>query len=134
MRDVWREWKEGFAGQPAVQELEEKWGSHWRPGNVVRVQFCRRKVLWDELSARIARGKSEEEAIGELEQLRAGRSLNRLIDDLKQRRQWQADNKGSRTESRTVVATVQGRGQGRRGRWARWGRRGGPPPRQPAVN
>ncbi|KAF2185275.1 hypothetical protein K469DRAFT_576716, partial [Zopfia rhizophila CBS 207.26] len=87
VKDVWREWKEGFVGLPAVRELEERWGSRWRPGNVVRVQFCRRKVIWDELLARIARGKGEEEAVTELELLRAGRSLNQLIDELKQRRQ-----------------------------------------------
>lgn len=114
VRDAWREWKEGFAGQPAVRELEETWGSRWRPGNIVRVQFCRRKVIWDELLACIARGKSEEEAITGLELLRAGRSLNQLVDDLKQRRQ-------ARGARRAV------RGQGSRGRWARWGRRGGLP-------
>jgi hypothetical protein len=39
VKDVWREWQEGFAGRPAVRELEEKWGSRWRPGNTIRVQF-----------------------------------------------------------------------------------------------
>jgi hypothetical protein len=28
VKDVWREWREGLAGQPAIQEPEEKWGSH----------------------------------------------------------------------------------------------------------
>ncbi|RKK30564.1 hypothetical protein BFJ67_g15682, partial [Fusarium oxysporum f. sp. cepae] len=84
--DVWKEWEEGIAGQPAVRVLEETWGSRWRPGNGIRVQFCRRKVIWDELLARTASGKSEEEAVAELELLRAGRSLNRLVDELKQRR------------------------------------------------
>ncbi|RKK80768.1 hypothetical protein BFJ71_g15816 [Fusarium oxysporum] len=86
VRDVWKEWEEGIAGQPAVRVLEETWGSRWRPGNRIRVQFCRRKVIWDELLARTASGKNEEEAVAELELLRAGRSLNRLIDELKQRR------------------------------------------------
>ncbi|KAF6524742.1 hypothetical protein HZS61_010537 [Fusarium oxysporum f. sp. conglutinans] len=86
VRDVWKEWEEGIAGQPAVRVLEETWGSRWRPGNGIRVQFCRRKVIWDELLARTASGKSEEEAVAELELLRAGRSLNRLVDELKQRR------------------------------------------------
>jgi hypothetical protein len=86
VRDVWKEWVEGIAGQPAVRVLEETWGSRWRPGNRVRVQFCSRKVIWDELLARTASGKNEEEAIAELELLRAGRILNRLIDELKQRR------------------------------------------------
>ena len=126
VRDVWREWKEGIAGQPALRELEEAWGSRWRPGNVVRVQFCRRKVIWDELLARTARGKSEEEAVAELELLRAGRSLNRLVDDLKQRRQHQHPaSGGQRGRGQRAV-----RGQGSRGRWDRWGRRGGLPLRQ----
>ncbi|KAM4058578.1 centromere DNA-binding protein complex CBF3 subunit [Hirsutella rhossiliensis] len=59
--DVWKEWEEG-------------------------VQFCRRKVIWDELLARMASGKCKEAAVAELELLRAGRSLNRLVDELKQRR------------------------------------------------
>ena len=25
--DVWREWKEGLASQPAIRELEQTWGS-----------------------------------------------------------------------------------------------------------
>ncbi|RKK08421.1 hypothetical protein BFJ66_g16708 [Fusarium oxysporum f. sp. cepae] len=86
VRDVWKEWEEGIAGQPAVRVLEEMWGSRWRPENRVRVQFCRRKVIWDELLARTASGKNEEEAVAELELLRAGRSLNWLVDELKQRR------------------------------------------------
>ncbi|KAH7472031.1 hypothetical protein FOMA001_g13641 [Fusarium oxysporum f. sp. matthiolae] len=45
VRDVWKEWEEGIAGQPAVRVLEETWGSRWRPGNGIRVQFCRRKVI-----------------------------------------------------------------------------------------
>jgi hypothetical protein len=45
VKHVWREWQEGLAGQPAIRELEEKWGSRWRPSNVARVQFCRRKVI-----------------------------------------------------------------------------------------
>jgi hypothetical protein len=125
VKDVWREWKEGLAGRPAIRELEERWGSRWRPGNAVRVQFCRRKVIWDELLARTARGKSEAEAIAELEQLRAGRSLNRLVDELKQRRQQQQ----AAPEPRAARRRGRGRGQGRTGRWGRWGRRGGVPSR-----
>jgi hypothetical protein len=131
VRDAWREWKEGIAGQPAIRELEEAWGSRWRPGNGVRVQFCRRKVIWDAVLARTARGKSEEEAVAELELLRAGRSLNQLVDDLKQRRQRQAA---------VAVAVVGGeqrsleqrvvRGQRYRDRYGRWGRRGGLPSRR----
>ena len=99
VRDIWREWTEGFAGQPAICELEETWGSRWRPSNTVRVQFCRRKVIWDEIIARIARGKSEVEAVAELELLRAGCSLNQLVNKLKQRRQdLLLDREGLRTK------------------------------------
>jgi hypothetical protein len=87
VQDVWKQWAEGFAGQPAIQGLEERWGARWRPGNAVKVQFCRRRVVWDALLGRIAQGKSEEEAIAELEVLRAGKSLNQLVDKLRQRRQ-----------------------------------------------
>jgi hypothetical protein len=50
-------------------------------------QFCRRKVIWDAILARVASGRGEEEAVAEAEQLRAGQSLSRLVDILKQRRQ-----------------------------------------------
>ena len=80
--DVWREWTVGLAGRPALRELEERWGSRWRPGNTVKVQICRRKVFWDAIRARTARGRTEEEAVAELELLRAGRGLNQLVEEL----------------------------------------------------
>ncbi|KAH7471459.1 hypothetical protein FOMA001_g13568 [Fusarium oxysporum f. sp. matthiolae] len=129
VRDVWKEWEEGIAGQPAVRVLEETWGNRWRPGNGIRVQFCRRKVIWDELLARTASGKSEEEAVAELELLRAGRSLNRLVDELKQRRRRGQGQGRIRVQVGTPVPDDPGpgprptRGQGHRGRWARLGRR-----------
>lgn len=86
VQDIWKEWNEGFAGRPPVKELEEKWGSRWRPSNQIRVQFCRRKVIWDELLARIACGKTEDEAISELELLRAGRNLNKLVNTFNEHR------------------------------------------------
>lgn len=141
VEDVWREWKEGSAGRPAVRELEEKWGSRWRPGNTIRVQFCRRKVIWDELLGRIARGKSEAEAVAELELLRAGRRLNQLADDLRHRRQYVQQLPPAPAAGAAAVARdtgplrgqggpgARGRGYGRIRRWARYGRRGGLPGR-----
>ncbi|KAI3572696.1 transcriptional activator of glycolytic enzymes-domain-containing protein [Fusarium oxysporum f. sp. albedinis] len=139
VRDVWKEWEEGIAGQPAVRVLEETWGSRWRPGNGIRVQFCRRKVIWDELFARTASGKSEEEAVAELELLRAGRSLNRLVDELKQRRRRGQGQGRIRVQVGTPVPDDPGpgprptRGQGHRGRWARLGRRRTAPRRRPIT-
>jgi len=132
VKDAWREWQEGLAGRPAVRELEEKWGSRWRPGNTVRVQFCRRKVLWDALLARVARGKSEDEAVAELEQLRAGRSLSRLVDELRQRQQRR--DPPERSHQLPLPVRGQGRrGQRRRGRWGLWGRRGGSSSREVSL-
>jgi hypothetical protein len=31
--DVWREYKEGIAGGPAVEELERLWQARWRPSH-----------------------------------------------------------------------------------------------------
>jgi hypothetical protein len=114
VRDVWKEWEEGIAGQPAVRVLEETWGSRWRPGNGIRVQFCRRKVIWDELLARTASGKSEEEAVAELELLRAGRSQGQG------RIRVQV---GTPVPDDPDPGPRPTRDQGHRGRWARLGRR-----------
>jgi hypothetical protein len=76
----------------------------------------------------MACGKSIDEAIAELELLRASRSLNSLVEELKRRREY------------VTPMPVQGPGQGlaraargqpRRGQYGRWGRRGGLLPRQP---
>jgi hypothetical protein len=86
VEDLWRQWKDGLPGEPGpVRDLEDRYGSRWRPDNKVRVQFCRRKVVWDEVLRLIRSGKSEEEALRAVEALRAGQSLNRLIDMLKKR-------------------------------------------------
>lgn len=84
--DVWREWKEGIAGEPALQELEKAWGHRWRPESKVRVAWNRRRVVLDELLRLMALGRSEEAAVAELEAIRAGRHLRRLIEELKGRK------------------------------------------------
>lgn len=128
VRDVWREWKEGVAGHPAIQELEERWGSRWRPGSNIRVQFCRRKVIWNELRTRIAKGRTEEEAITELEQLRGHRTINRLVDSIKQRQQRAGQEQLLPTlpppPPQQLQQARRGRSNCRSGRWARCGRRG----------
>jgi len=129
VKDAWREWQEGLAGQPPLRELEERWGSRWRPGNAIRIAFSRRKVIWDEISTRVARGKSVNEVVAELEQLRASQSLNWLVEELKRRRQYVPPTLPRRV-GRGIVRGQPRRGQPRRGPYGRWGRRGGPPPRQ----
>ena len=76
--DAWREWKEGIAGFPAVEQLESSWGAAWRPEAKQRVAFCRRKVVWDEVSRLIQAGLTQSNAVAQLEALRGGKSLYKL--------------------------------------------------------
>jgi hypothetical protein len=45
-------------------------------------------VIWDEILAHIARGKSINEAVAKLELLHVSRSLNSLVEELKRRREY----------------------------------------------
>jgi hypothetical protein len=45
-------------------------------------------VIWDEILARTAYGKSVDEAVAELELLHASRSLNSLVEELKRHREY----------------------------------------------
>ena len=76
--DAWREWKEGIAGFPAVEQLESSWGAAWRPEAKQRVAFCRRKVVWDEVNRLIQAGLTQNDAVAQLEGLRGGKSLYKL--------------------------------------------------------
>jgi Transcriptional activator of glycolytic enzymes len=65
--DLWREYKEGLAGGPAVEKLEAEWGARWRPLPKQRTAWCRRKVILDEVLRLIQTGLSPEDAVVELE-------------------------------------------------------------------
>jgi Transcriptional activator of glycolytic enzymes len=65
--DVWREWKEGIAGRPPVEELERAWGARWRPGHQMRMAWCRRKVVLDEITRLIQSGLDPTLAVQHLE-------------------------------------------------------------------
>jgi hypothetical protein len=57
-------------------------------------------MLWDEILACTARGKSVDKAVTELELLRVSRSLNSLVEELKRHREY------------VVPIPVRGPGQG----------------------
>lgn len=83
VRQCWAEWTTGLHGGPAVRDLEDEWGPQWRPDRKQRVTFCRRKVIWDEVTRKIERdGVPEETAIVQLEQKRGSRSLYALHNEL----------------------------------------------------
>jgi transcriptional activator of glycolytic enzymes GCR1 len=65
--DVWREWKEGISGWPALEELERVWGARWRPGQAMRMAWCRRKAVLDEIARLIQTGLDPELAVQHLE-------------------------------------------------------------------
>ena len=45
--DVWREWRKGIAGRPALKGLEEAWGHLLRPTARQATAWSRRRVILD---------------------------------------------------------------------------------------
>jgi hypothetical protein len=84
--DAWREWTEGISGGPAVGELESARGHRWHPEPKTQVAWNPRKEILDEVQRLINRGHSEEAAVAELERRQGGRSLRKLVDELKARK------------------------------------------------
>ncbi|KAI1388078.1 transcriptional activator of glycolytic enzymes-domain-containing protein [Hypoxylon trugodes] len=86
VEDVWKEYREGMDGQPAVEELDATWGSRWRPEPRGRTWYSRRKVIWDKIKEYMAEGLDEEDAVREVEKLRDGNTINKLIRMLQDER------------------------------------------------
>lgn len=98
VEDIWKEWTEGMGGWPALSKMEEKWGPLLRPSNRQRAAWCRRKVVVDEIRARVRKrraaglseGEGEQESekvvIEQLEVQRGERSLFALIKEVQNRR------------------------------------------------
>ncbi|KAI0477133.1 transcriptional activator of glycolytic enzymes-domain-containing protein [Xylariaceae sp. FL0804] len=84
--EVWREYREGMDGQPAIEALDAQWGSRWRPEPRGRTWYSRRKVIWDKIKEYIADGMDEDEAVREVERLRDGGTINKLIRMLQDER------------------------------------------------
>lgn len=82
---MWRDWEEGIAGKPALQDFEKIWGHLLRLKSKDRTAWSRRKVIVDEVARLVASGRTEGAAIAHLEVIRAGRHLRRLVHELKVR-------------------------------------------------
>lgn len=95
VEEVWKEYREGIDGQPAVEELDATWGSRWRPEPRGRTWYSRRKVIWDKIKEYLAEGMEEDEAVREVEKLRDGGTINKLIRMLQDERK----DKGGLDES-----------------------------------
>ena len=77
--EVWKEYRQGLDGQRAIEDLDATWGSRWRPEPRGRTWYSRRKVIWDKIKEYIENGLSEENAVKEVEKLRDGGTINKLI-------------------------------------------------------
>jgi hypothetical protein len=76
---LWTEWVFGLDGIPSVEALDRCWGARWRPSSEAMFYSRRRKIISD-IRRRVGDGtaKDDRQAIDQLEQLRAGRSLDWL--------------------------------------------------------
>ena len=86
VKQAWQQWKDGYGGNPPVEQLERDWGARWRPEARMRQWFSRRKVIWDRLREIVNAGQTPDAAVDQLEQIRKGKSLHQLGKLLKQQR------------------------------------------------
>ncbi|KAI1421130.1 transcriptional activator of glycolytic enzymes-domain-containing protein [Xylaria sp. FL1777] len=86
VEEVWKEYREGMGGQPAIEKLDSLWGSRWRPEPRGRTWYSRRKVIWDKIREFINEGMDEDAAVQEVEKLREGGTINKLIRMLQDER------------------------------------------------
>ena|SRR5947209_1290661 len=94
VRDAWREWKEGIGGRPALEQLENDWGSALRPTRKLQIAFCRRKVVLDEVLRLVQSGFSTpEKAVAELDTRRGKLSLYALYERLLEERKERGESK-----------------------------------------
>ena len=61
--DLWKAWKEGLGGQPAVEALEETWGKDWRWEGRVGRWFSAWRPLIEKVCRWILHGCSAEAAV-----------------------------------------------------------------------
>lgn len=76
---LWMEWKEGLAGGPSMESLEQN-DKGWRASPAAKTAFCRRKRIQDKIQSLIDSGMIEADAVSVLEAQRGQGSLNRLSD------------------------------------------------------
>jgi hypothetical protein len=79
--DLWKAWKEGLGGQPAVEALEQDWGREWRREGKVGRWYSARKPLVDKVHKWISQGSSIAAAVELVERERGARSLDKFYKD-----------------------------------------------------
>ena len=76
VHEVWKEYTEGFGNNASVKELEQKYGAMWRREPKEQRYFSRRNILYKKIEELIRSGITEEDAVNELEALRATKELS----------------------------------------------------------
>ena len=79
--DLWRAWKDGIGGQPAVEALEKDWGKDWRREAKVGRWYSSRRPLIEKVYGWISQGYSAEAAVELVERERGSRSLDKFYKD-----------------------------------------------------
>ncbi|KAN0066630.1 Transcriptional activator of glycolytic enzymes domain containing protein [Elaphomyces granulatus] len=82
VRQLWDEWFTGSNGRPSIDQLNQEWGSRWRMDSKEINFYSRRKVIIDEIFQRTVAGNWQA-AVVEVESLRKGASLDKLITVIK---------------------------------------------------
>jgi len=85
VRQLWDEWFTSLNGRPSIDQLNQEWGSRWRMDSKEINFYSRRKVIIDEIFQRTVAGNWQA-AVVEVESLRKGASLDKLITVIKKAR------------------------------------------------
>ena len=85
VNQVWQEYKYGINGSPSVESVVTRYGTNWRKSRTEWVYYSKRKKIYGHITQALKKGKSEDEAVNELEAVRVtqGWSLAKLQDNLK---------------------------------------------------
>ena len=91
--ELLRIWREGIAGMPAIDELEQRFGCKWRSHKNEREFFSTRKVIIDEVAWRAsASGTAEKDVAKQMDRQKGQASLDRLMKVIRAQRKLRPQN------------------------------------------
>ena len=70
VNELWQEYKYGIDGNPSLESLLEKYGTSWITSRASKIRYTYRKQVFDFILKEIASGKSENEAVNDLDYFR----------------------------------------------------------------
>jgi ribosomal protein S19E (S16A) len=74
--EVWKEYKHGINGHMSVYNLNLAYGSAWRRESAERKYYSKRNLIYKKILEAINSGSNENEAVGELEELRLRKKIS----------------------------------------------------------